>query len=456
MIISAKDLETLMNQRSQTPEELSEELGMKSAELKLYMDKDDFRQFPEVASNRLKDILLKEEEKNLAEYKGKFSPETVGYFSNHKILNHPDKLLSLKENPKQVGPITVEFHPTNKCTHACPACTFDIPNIDEDKRQSFNIDLLDNLINNLLELEVKAIDISGGGEPLCHGKIDRIIELFAKAKFDIGLVTNGQGLSEDKGKDTKRKLRYIILSKCKWCRISVDAGSQKTYSKMHGNDTDIKFDNIVNKIKLLAEDKIKCKLTITLGVSFLLTPTNFRDLEKSIETFREIKGIDYFQVKPIVIDPSERTNKNFIFWDKSLFESLIEIKKKYETKTFKVSTMPYKFADMLSRKGSGLPFTKCWGHPFYPTIAADGSVLVCCHMLNNLLNTKPGGPEPGGKYGTITGKKRFLDIWNSDSRYKIGEEIEVTLCPHNCKLSETNKLLDTFMGQEIMHENFIN
>jgi wyosine [tRNA(Phe)-imidazoG37] synthetase (radical SAM superfamily) len=394
--------------------------------------------------------MLEEEKKNLSAYKGRFPLETDGYFANYKILKHLDKLSILQSDPGKAGPITVEFHPTNICNHACPACTFGISNIDSDKRVSFDMALLDNLIKDLKKLGVKAIDISGGGEPLCHGDIGKIINSFATESFDVGLVTNGYALSDGNDNDTKEELRENILSKCTWCRISVDAGSQETYSVMHGNRPHIKFDDIVKKIEIMAHDKIKMGSKTTLGVSFLLTPSNFLDLIRSICIFREIKGIDYFQVKPVVVAPSARGKENIIFWDKRLFELLTAIKT-YETPAFKVFTLSYKFADMLLSEDTGLPFKKCWGHPFYPTISADGSILVCCHMLNNLLNGKS-----AGIYGKITNTCGFSDIWDSKSRYEVGDQIETRLCPCNCKLSETNKVLDSFYGQNVMHENFIN
>jgi hypothetical protein len=106
---------------------------------------------------------------------------------------------------------------------------------------------------------------------------------------------------------------------------------------------------------------------------------------------------------------------------------------------------------MLLRGETGLPFRKCRGHPFYPAISADGSVLVCCHMLNNLLDGKN-----TGVYGRITEDVRFTDIWNKESRWKEGDGVQVSSCPCNCKLSETNKLLESLRGQKVMHKNFIN
>ena len=450
MSISSKALEALRNQLNLTTRDFCDRLEIDINDYALFIRTEDFSQFPENAANTLISIMLEEEQKNLLSYKDKFPLEKEGYFSNSKILRHLDKLLKLENSPEEVGPITVEFHPTTMCNNACPFCTFKISEIGNDKKSIFDSDLLDNLITDLKKLTVKGIDISGGGEPLCHPKIGEIISSFAKASCDVGLVTNGYALDDESSSETKKELRRVILSNCTWCRISVDAGSQEIYSLMHGNKSHIRFDDIVKKIELLAKDKVAMGSETTLGVSFLLTPYNFSDLIKSICIFREIKGIDYFQVKPIVISPSERSKDYMIFWDKRLFELLTTIKS-YETDVFKIFTLPYKFSDMLLSKSEGLPFEKCYGHPFYPTIAADGSILVCCHILNNLLDNKK-----IGVYGKISKDESFYSIWTKPSRFKEGDNIPIGLCPVNCKLSETNKILQNLYGQKIVHVNFIN
>jgi wyosine [tRNA(Phe)-imidazoG37] synthetase (radical SAM superfamily) len=404
--------------------------------------------------NKLTNIMLEMEQKNLQEFKDKIPIRAEGYFSSHKILQHMDKLAILQSSPTSVGPITVEFHPSNRCNHRCPRCTFGIG----ERRgnlgnASFHIKLLPKLIADLQDLQVRGIDISGGGEPLMHDKIPEIISSFHDGGFDVGLVTNGTLLHSTDGREEKRckAIRRSILENCTWCRISVDAGSQDIYEKMHGRHPAINFSHLVNSIKLLAEEKSQNNYKMTLGVSFLLTPDNFLDLIKSVCIFRDLRGVDYFQIKPIVVAPVDRTSQpNMIFWDRRIFDALITVKA-YGTSTFKIFTLGFKFIDMLLTEDIGLPFSKCWGHPFYPTVAADGTILVCCHMLNDLFDGRY-----YGVYGKLTTRRGYLQIWKSKERMKVARRINTRLCPSNCKLSETNKILEDFMGKKIEHKNFIN
>jgi len=303
------------------------------------------------------------------------------------------------------------------------------------------MELLDQLILDLKELDVRGIDISGGGEPLCHPNIGVIIEKFAK-EFDVGLVTNGALFNED--------LIDIVLNNCTWCRISVDAGSQKIYNEMHGNGPNIDFNKIVDIITAIGKRKQQLNSKTTFGVSFLLTPSNFMDVLPAINIFKNIPGIDYFQTKPIVLSPGTRLDLNMIFWDKRLFDLLATIGS-YSTDTFNVFTLSYKFSDMVLEEATGVPFDKCYGHPFYPTVAANGAIFICCHMLNNYFND-----DLTGYYGKIDETNTFKDIWLNINRFNVGKNIKTRFCPINCKLSETNKALQNFSIEKIQHKNFIN
>lgn len=438
-------LETLRNQLNISKQEFSKNLNIDHDDYLLFEKNNNYDMFPAHSILKLREIMLEEERKNFIAYKEKFAIEKQGIFSSSKIVAHFDKLAMLfnPEQKEQVGPITVEFHPSTKCNHACPGCTFNIGTLSADKRFNFDTELLDQLLIDLEELNVRGIDISGGGEPLCHPEIDDILASFA-AKFDVGLVTNGGLLNEAHNE--------AIVDNCLWCRVSLDAGSQKVYNEMHGNISSVNFDDIISKIKALGATKLRKKSSITLGVSFLLTPTNFMDVLPAINIIKDIPGIDYFQTKPIVLNPGTRLDLNMIFWDKRLFD-LLTVIGSYSTDTFNVFTLSYKFSDMILGESTGVAFKKCYGHPFYPTIAANGAVFICCHMLNNYFNN-----NLTGYYGKINKHCSFAKIWEDPffNRFKIGENIQTRFCAINCKCSETNKMLMQLDYEKIMHKNFIN
>ena len=355
-----------------------------------------------------------------------FQEDYTGPFSSDKILNHLPEVAQLITDPVSVKPITVEWHLSNICTHNCPHCTFkNLP-----KGDLFDYALVDDVICDLREMGVKAIVYSGGGEPLEYDYSNSVFTKAHLAGIEQGLITNGKELWD-------LTIRKAIVENLSWCRISVDAVGQKTYTKTHGVDDGFEalLRNIVELVKLRRKVKSKTKI----GVSFLLTEDNYLDLKEAAYMFSQ-SGVDYFQVKPLVVKNAPEVNP---FWRGMLYNSLISLQD-YETGDYKIYIQGHKFRDVLTK--ASLKFCKCHGHPFYPVITPSGKVYVCCMMIG----------REDCLYGTITKTKRFKDIWDSEIRYKIGKSVGVNHCPINCKLAETNKTLEAIFLKDSEDKNFLN
>jgi hypothetical protein len=232
--------------------------------------------------------------------------------------------------------------------------------------------------------------------------------------------------------------------------VSVDAGSQAVYEQMHGSGPSIDFEKTVEGVRRLAAEKQTRGSRMTLGVSFLLTPENFLDLTTAARVFGAIPGVDYFQVKPLEVSPVERArHPSAIYWNRRVFDTLMALRA-HETETFRVHALGFKFTNMMSNEARGLPFSRCWGHPFYPTICADGTVVVCCLMVNSVFEHRD-----VGVYGKVDAERGFRRVWEDARRFAVGSGISTRLCPSNCKLAETNRTLEEMFGAPPMHENFI-
>lgn len=418
-----------------------------------FLRADNLRNFPPRSLGHLRNIMLEMERANLDSFKSHSGARATGYFHSSKILRHMRKVAGIEGgNPERVGPITVELHPSNICNHRCPGCTFNIPRRSQDREAGNNlwkaqldVDLLDDLIEDMADLEVSGVILSGGGEPLLHPDITTIMRKIHAAGIEVGLVTNGSMLNREGGEE----IIAAILESCTWCRISVDAGSQEGYEQMHGRSSAVDFSKLLEGIRRLGAAKLAAKSEVTLGVSYLLTPRNYLELVTAVILFREIEGLDYFQVKPMEIPPLERGMKlDHIYWDRRIFDTLVMLGA-YEREGFAVYTPGYKFVDILLSETDGLPFSKCWCHPFCPTITADGTVIVCCHMLDYVFKG-----SSIGVYGKLSKERRFKDLWMDKARFAVGDEIVVRMCPSNCKLAEANKTLEQ-MYNDSPHSSFL-
>jgi MoaA/NifB/PqqE/SkfB family radical SAM enzyme len=450
---SSRLIERIRHDLQLSVKDFCSQLMLAESDYLAYLESDNFRNFPPRSIGLLRTILLDMEKENLKRFHSRSMENFSGHFSGIKVLRHLDRVSVLRSStPENVGPITVELHLANICNHRCPACTFSIPARKSGKSHNagatFDIELLPRLLTDLQVLGAKGIVLSGGGEPLLHQEVVSVLGMIKDHGFELGLVTNGSMLSRDSAESND--LRQAIVEACTWVRVSADASDQAGYNEMHGHSPAVDFDGFVSGLRLLCEEKHRRQATCTVGVSYLLTPSNYSGVLRAAEIFGSIEGVNYLQVKPLEVPPVQRgMNVNMVFWDRRIFDTLAMLGS-YSHDGFSTYVPVHKFADMVRIETDGLPFSKCWGHPFYPTIGADGSVMVCCHMLDNVFSQKT-----DGVYGKLGKDVSLQDIWKTIERHRIGESINVRTCPSNCKLSETNKILEQ-MWTLSPHANFIN
>jgi MoaA/NifB/PqqE/SkfB family radical SAM enzyme len=87
-------------------------------------------------------------------------------------------------------------------------------------------DVMERLLHEFHEMGVKAIEVTGGGEPTIYPHWRQMIGLIGELGFDLGLVTNGTGLTE------ARVRQLVNGARLKWARVSIDAGNPKQYSEI--------------------------------------------------------------------------------------------------------------------------------------------------------------------------------------------------------------------------------
>lgn len=348
----------------------------------------------------------------------------VKQFSSDKILKHLDRVNAwLKgENPP---PITVELDMTNMCNHKCPEC---VVNYFRREDKSFlNKKFATNVIKQLAQADIRGLIFTGGGEPLSNPATIDMVKLAHDLGLDLGFITNGSLINEEAAK--------AILKNCTWVRVSLDAGSEKTFSLTHGMDGK-EFRRIINNIKLLSRLKRKIRSKCTIGVGYLTSKDTAFEMEKAAILCRDL-GVDYLQFRPMQI---RRGNKFSYSWTN--VDMNIENCLNYSNDNYKVLFSKHKY-DMMKRKDYGRFYKKCYGHQFATVVAADGKLYVCCHLRGF------------DKYciGDLR-KNSFEEIWNSNRREKIVNNIDFKDCIPLCRDNTFNQILWN-IKQPREHVNFL-
>lgn len=112
------------------------------------------------------------------------------------------------------------------CNARCPNCPYNNSDIRAKyhKAKFMSPEVFKSIANQCGEYKAY-IRISGGGEPMLHPQSVALMEYAKKAGAKVGLITNGSVFSED-------ILKRLIHAEIDLIEFSVDAGDEKTYSKV--------------------------------------------------------------------------------------------------------------------------------------------------------------------------------------------------------------------------------
>jgi GTP 3',8-cyclase len=355
-----------------------------------------------------------------------------------KVLHHLDRVLDFFSG-KNADPITLEIDPSNACNHSCPFCISGHIHLSKFKgtelfnRTMMARDFLLRLVKDLSKTEIKAISFTGGGEPTLNPHLKEAIEYLKKnSQIEMGMFTNGTNLE-------RFDLFETIVSSLKWIRISIDAGSKKTYDSLRLTNKTNNFDVVINNIKKLIKVKKKNSSNLTIGVGFVISRETVSEVEDFAKIFKNI-DIDYCQFKPEIIQIERGQNKEEVnkqispeFWAHEVISKLnkasLILGNKFECNSYKVEDL------IKDPKKYGREYKECIGSQFQPCIGADGEFYVCTNHRGHKEFS----------YGSLH-EKSFEEIWNDlDLRKKMMDKIcsiqKFSKCTNLCKPHESNKIL---------------
>lgn len=161
----------------------------------------------------------------------------IKLFQNHRIIKSivEDKIVPLAH---------VQLIPTNKCNLHCSFCSCSA----DDRDSEMSLEKLTETITVLKLMEVEAVTITGGGEPLLYPSIYSLIDLLHLNGIKIGLVTNGLLLPKQPDE---------MLQKITWCRIS------------QGDDREDWSDGILKRL----ESKFTANKSVDWAFSYVVSKT---------------------------------------------------------------------------------------------------------------------------------------------------------------------------------------
>lgn len=313
-------------------------------------------------------------------------------------------------------PVAVHIDLTQDCNSNCPHCSFKHLR----SKKYMPKEHLIKLADFIKDWGVKATYIAVSGESLLHPDWGPFIYRLKRNNIEIGVVTNGSLMDEEK--------RQALVDCCSWVGISVDAHNKETYAKAHGVNEET-FNTVINNIEKLAA--MRSSLDIT--VKYLILPSNWQGIYAATLLTRSL-GAQAIHIRPA-------TGQAFSYPVEPI-ALMIDKAKELETGTFRVHAVRL---GLLRHSGRNTTFEKCWASPLGAIFAADGLVYLCCPLLGEKKAVIGSHyPDP----------HQVLGFWGNAGHKAVIDAIEPKECPR-CLLTTYQEVIEQVVIRDAMFKNFV-
>jgi wyosine [tRNA(Phe)-imidazoG37] synthetase (radical SAM superfamily) len=363
---------------------------------------------------------------------------SLNAYSPLKIYWHRDKLDAILRGEVPT-PAQIQLVISDLCNQDCAFCAYRMSgNL---SNELFGVVKADGSVNNnpnrmiayekiveILEdaaaMEVKAIQLTGGGEPTVHPKFEQVVEKCYELGLEVGLVTNGVKLSPH---------AIELLMKATWVRISIDADSVESYVSIRRVPV-IHYNRAWDNIKALAKRKKETGSNLTIGVGFVVTHDNYTGVINTASDARSA-GADSFRISAVFQPDDEKYFESF----HETAAKLCTIAEQLNTDTFQVVNM---FGDRVSDLVLKYPdYEFCGYQQFNTYIGADLNVYRCCVLAYNNR----------GIIGSLK-EQTFANLWANDAP-KAFHGFNAGECPR-CQFNNKNREIIRAMTPP-PHVNFV-
>lgn len=171
-------------------------------------------------------------------------------------------------------PNTIMLEVTNSCNLACTMCMN--PKM-ERKKGFMNLELVEKIMIQAKEMDIKNIALYTTGEALLHPKIFEIIEICKKYERYVYLTTNAQLLNEE-------KINKLLTSKIDSIKYSIDGLNKTEYENIRigGN-----YEKVLKNISLLKQERDFKNFNTKLSMGIILTKNNIIEKQKYIDIYEK-------------------------------------------------------------------------------------------------------------------------------------------------------------------------
>lgn len=360
----------------------------------------------------------------------------MGAYSSDKAASHPQSLLMLRRG-QQPYPVHVQLVISDYCNQNCNFCAYrtegyssnalfkvvEGEKVNYNPRRMIPWDKLKEIVADCKAMKVRAIQITGGGEPTVHPHFDDLVALILAAGIDVAVVTNGLLMSQK---------RAELLARCAWVRVSIDCASEDSYAAIRRVPKE-EFEIVKRNVRRLCSVPGR---TAYVGIGYTVTRDNCREVLEGCKLAKDL-GADNIRVSAVFQNDDHHY---FDAIERQIVDDLDTASYLNDEKFRIFNNFQARYSDLEQGRPD---YQKCHYMQFTTYVGGDQNVYVCCV---NSYNDR-------GLIGSLA-EQSFLRLWQSHTKEEMFEEFDARDCDR-CMFNEKNRRIDALVREPQSHDNFV-
>jgi MoaA/NifB/PqqE/SkfB family radical SAM enzyme len=366
-----------------------------------------------------------------------------GPYSSFKFAHHQDRIAQMKRG-EQIAPLFIQLIISDLCNHDCDFCAYRMSGytsnewfgekdpitgiVNNNPKRMIPYEKIVEILDDCVEMDVRAVEVTGGGEPTVHPKHREIFEDIVSRGLDGALVSNGTIMRDGTPE---------ILSNFSWVRISIDAAYAPTYARIRAVPESFFDKSIANIERIVKARDASSTSNLIVGVGFVVTKENYKEILPGVEFFSKL-GVDNIRLSA-VFTPEHADYFATIY--EECRDSAREAVEKFQRPDFKVFNL---FGDRMQDLEDEHPeYSYCGFMNVQTYIGGDQNVYRCCNTAYN----------PQGFIGSIKNQS-FKQLWQSNAKQDNFRKFEASSCSL-CMFSQKNRVINYLISDDPTHINFV-
>ena len=350
-------------------------------------------------------------------------------YSNLKFLRYTEQLDALRTR-EVAAPVHVRIKPFNHCNHDCWYCAYRVSNLqlgqDMDTKDVLPEAKMFEIVDDLIDMGVKAVTFSGGGEPMLYKPLPEVVEKLAKGGIKVASLTNGSNL---KGKMAAAFAKYGT-----WVRVSVDGWNDASYAKAR-KIKDGSFTKLLENIRNFVDTGTEC----VLGISFIVGKDNATHIFEACEQFKRA-GAHHIKISGAVVSNEAAENNSYHREIMDTVRAEIAKAEGLNGDGFQIVNHYHELEERFAKEYETCPFLQ-----YLTVIGADCTVYTCQDKAFT----------QDGTLGSIKDRS-FKDFWFSEENRKALYALNPSVsCGHHCVAHAKNLSLHEILGVDPDHGVFV-